>query len=295
MPEAGDVTGASATIAPVSASDHSATTRRPSGDQELRYRRQVRCPTCGKRMRDNSLPRHRRNRHPEISIPALEEPNTEVRVRADLTWSALRCVECRQIIPVGTPRNLLVMDACGRRTRWSHLVCPSPLPVGAGGSPLHPQEKRDNSPPLGPTGLALTPYPTLPPPGNPPASPATTGDQPTPVISAEQLLELGILSAKAGERSIVLDVSGDASQVLERLVGGELVQCRTCKDLRGEVFVVPSGYRERHDIEVHGDLWRRGRLLAELEALKSRDEKKGLPTRSERTVLSDPSSTPRGR
>ena len=146
MLEGQESTGGLVSLAPVGAGDHSATTERPPGDQELRYRRQVRCPTCGKRMRDNSLPRHRRNRHPEIAIPLLEDPNTAVRVRADLTWSALRCAECRQVIPIGTPRNLLVMDNCGRRTRWAHLVCPSLLPARAGGSPLHPQEREQRAP-----------------------------------------------------------------------------------------------------------------------------------------------------
>jgi hypothetical protein len=244
------------------------TTRRPSGD---RRRVRVKCPTCGRTFRWNSLARHRRNKHPQTEISALEAPNSEVRVRSDVTYSPLRCGECHGVIPTGTPRLKIVSDPGNRRKRWTHLVCP-PSPTG-GSAPSTPQNTE------GPLALSLVasgvdPTPKSPPrEGAPPASQATAG---SPIVPSQRLLELGVVGTRAGGKTIVLELAEpNAEDVLSRLIGDDIVRCQTCA-VFGKTVAVPKSYLPQHDLTEHADLWHRGRALAELAAIEERGGRKKI-------------------
>lgn len=256
-----------------------ATEGRQAGDQPAT---RVRCPTCHQFFNRTALARHRRRRHPEITIEALETPNHEIRLRNRKTYSALRCAECHQVIPVGTETSTLVYDTSSRRPRWAHLRCPPNSPEGA--SPPSPQKEEEETPP----GLELVAF-TLPPTPSPtPATPPepATGRGDSPLISPERAIDLGIVGARSAGRHIILELKEEnAAQVLSAILGQELTECLTCKDLgRGRV-VMPRSHLTRHDFEEHADLWRRGRLLAEIAAIRERQNRRGQ----------DPPTLPSGR
>jgi len=229
-----------------------------------RRRKRVECPTCHRRMRENSLPRHRERWHPQLPIAALEAPSSEVRVRSEATYSPMRCSECRVTIPVGTPKCQLVVDLSGRRAKWAHLVCPT---SASGGNPPNPQKEREDPLTLALTGSGGDPTTPTPSPrvGDSPILPTTTGDA---LVPLDKLADLGIRAISCDGRVIRIELAAaNAADVATRLFGGDMVPCRTCAAL-GHPTSMPRSYLPRHDLEAHSDLWRRGRLMAELAAIE---------------------------
>jgi hypothetical protein len=245
-------------------SDHVATTRRP------RTKLRVKCSTCGRTFRWNSLARHRRGKHPEVPIPALERPNVEVRVRPFVLRVASRCFRCGEVLPAGTTQNIMDdRQPNSRRPRWAHLVCPRP----SGASPPNPQnEGAPLALALLGSGVALSPFP-LPASATPPAITATTGDA---LVPAEKILELGIVGTRASGKTIVLELAeANAEDVLRRLVGDDILKCQTCAAF-GKTVAVPKSYLQTHDLTEHRDLWIRGRTLAEARLLEERERRERL-------------------
>jgi hypothetical protein len=240
----------------VSADDQPVTSRR---------RKRVECPTCHRRMRENSIPRHRERWHPEVPIAALEvEGKVSVRPRFSLRIGA-RCPRCGGVIPAGSTGENLLDDRDGgaRRPKWTHVVCP----IAASGAP--PPNPRENEDPL---TLALTGSggdPTTPTPsprvGDSPIPPTTAGDA---LVPLDKLADLGIRAISSDGRVIRIELAApNAKDVATRLFGGDMVPCRTCAAL-GHPTSMPRSYLQRHDLEAHSDLWRRGRLMAELAAIE---------------------------
>jgi hypothetical protein len=251
--------------------DASATKIQVSGDYTLTTRRRraddkARCPKCRRTMRRTSIYRHLDRWHPETPIPALEVEGKVV-VRSKLTYTALRCAACKEIIPAGTPQSTLLPGR--RRTDWAHAVCPAvrSSPAEGASPPPHPTQKQP--PTLTLLGLGGDPTPTPPRDGDPPATP---GDA---IIPAATILELGIVRASAVGREVHLEVQGDPNIVLSRLIGGDLVVCATCRDVLGERVSLPRQHVQEHDLTVHLDLWKRGRVIAESKAIEERRRVRG--------------------
>jgi hypothetical protein len=233
-----------ATASPLSSAP--ATVRRHAGDESASGRRtQVKCLTCGSYFNRTALTRHRKRKHPETPVAALEVDGKVV-VRDRLLTQSVPCRTCGQTISAGTPMVTLVYDRDAKR-RWSHHVCPA-------ASPNSSAKTHTNNPPQG-LDLDLTPNPR-PVAGDPPAKSLIVEGE--ALLTSAEVADLGLTGSRAGTGVLVLEFRGlSQEQVHERerrLLGGSFVRCNWCVDK--VVTVLESRLAEHRAVDHAQDLMR---------------------------------------